>query len=338
MPNEIFMKSNLSQLVLKTIRNYGMIEPGDVVLAAVSGGPDSVLMLHLLKEFKNKLGIREIIVANLDHGLRGKESRDDSAFVRKYSSKLGLKFIHKKVSLKRRMPAGLSVEELARAARYKFFNEAASRGSANVIATGHTLDDQAETVLMRLIKGASLKGMVGISPVRREGRFRLIRPLIELEKSEIAGFLDESGIPYRLDRTNSEPIYFRNVVRGEIVPFLEKYNPRLKRVLFNLAEHLREDFEFISEEKARIRKEITREHDRIVDMRLKDIVIQPRTIQKEILRDCLDQCGGTVKKLSFKHWKEVEALIRCGTSGKAVDLPGSIRVSRTKYLLIFRRI
>ena len=113
---------------------------------------------------------------------------------------------------------------------------------------------------MRFIKGASLKGIVGISPVRQGGRFKIIRPLIQLEKAEIVHYLNNSKLPYRIDSTNIEPIYFRNVVRREIIPFLEKYNPRLKRVLFNLAEHLREDFEFISEEKTRIQKNIVNQN------------------------------------------------------------------------------
>ncbi len=332
------MKSNLIERTLKTIRNYDMISPGDVVLAAVSGGPDSVFLLHLLTCLKNKLKLKEIIVANLDHGLRGKESAGDSLFVKKYSAKIGLKYIHKKINLKNARAKDLSIEERAREARYKFFNEAAKKSGANVIATGHTLDDQAETVLMRFIKGASLKGMTGISPAREWNSLKIVRPLIELEKSEIIRYLDAAGIAYRIDRTNAEPIYFRNIVRKEVMPFLEKYNPRLKRALFNLAEHMREDSEFISGEKSRIQKEIVCVHRNKVEIKLKDIIIQPGAIQKEILRDSLEKAGGEVKKLSFRHWKEVEALIRRGRNGNSADLPGSIRVRRSSGYLVFEKI
>ena len=332
------MKTNLIERALKTLRNYDMLQRGDVILAAVSGGPDSIFLVHLLTRLKTKAGIKEIVVCNLDHGLRGRESRDDSLFVKKYSAKLGLKFIHRKANLKGLKSGGLSTEELAREARYRFFREAASRTGANVIATGHTLDDQAETVLMRFIKGASLKGIVGISPLRQAGAFKIIRPLIELEKNEIRQYLDESKIPYRIDSTNIEPIYFRNVIRSEVMPFLEKYNPRLKRALFNLAEHLRGDFEFISREKERIQKGIVRQQGSSVEIRLKDIVIQPRAIQKEILRESLEKAGGEVKKLSFRHWKEMEALIKYGRKGNSVDLPGGVRVSRTESLIYFNRI
>ncbi|MDO8525214.1 MAG: tRNA lysidine(34) synthetase TilS [Candidatus Omnitrophota bacterium] len=332
------MKSNLIERTLKTIRNYDMISPGDVVLTAVSGGPDSVFLLHLLTRLKSKLKLKKIIVANLDHGLRGIESRNDSLFVKKCSSGLGLRLISKRLNLKASKSGGLSPEELARSARYKFFESAARGSGANVIATGHTLDDQAETVLMRIIKGASLKGMAGIAPMRGWGSLKVVRPLIELEKSEIIRYLDAAGIAYRIDRTNAEPIYFRNVVRKEVLPFLEKYNPRLKRALFNLAEHLREDFEFISREKARIQKDIVRVCRNKVEIKLKDIIIQPGAIQKEILRDSLEKAGGEVKKLSFRHWKEAESLIRRGRNGNSVDLPGSIRISRSSTCLVFERI
>ena len=332
------MSNNLVEQVLKTIRNYDMLEPGDTVLAAVSGGPDSVFLLYALNQLKAKLKLKAIAVCNLDHGLRGKESRQDSLFVKRLAEKAGARFIHKKINLDKVKRNGFSTEELARQARYKFFKEAAERSGANVIATGHTLDDQAETVLMRFIKGASLKGILGISPVRDEGGFSIIRPLLELEKDLVKKFLDGKNIAYRLDCTNLEPIYFRNVVRQEIIPFLEKYNPRLKRVLFNLSEHLREDFQFIEERMNSVRKEALYAKKGSAEIKLKDIIIQPKAIQKEILRDLLGKTGGEIKGLSFRHWKEMENLIKHKRSGSSVDLPGGIRLTRTQSVLVFHRI
>ncbi len=332
------MKRNLIEQVLKTIRNYELVKPGDRIMAAVSGGPDSVFLLHVLLKLKNKLKIRELSVCNLDHGLRGAESKRDSQFSKRLAEKEGIRFFHKRVDLKKKAAKGLSTEEIARQARYAFFAGAAGKAGSGAIATGHTLDDQAETIIMRLIKGSALKGIVGISPARQEGRLRIIRPLIELEKIEIVQYLDDESIPYRIDRTNFEPLYFRNVVRGEIIPFLERYNPRLKRVLFNLAEHLREDFEFIEKAKGELGKSIITAGKGGVGIALKDLVMQPRALQKEILRDSLEKAGGDVKKLSFRHWKELESLIRQKRRGSAVDLPGGIRASRGEYDVVFSRI
>ena len=329
--------TNLIERALKTVRNYEMLKAGDTVLVAVSGGADSIFLLQALNHLKSKLKLKRLIVCNLDHGLRGKESSEDSLFVKKIAEDLDLGFIHKKIDLSKNRSKDLSTEEIAREERYIFFKDAAKAAKANVVATGHTLDDQAETILMRIIKGASLKGIVGIAPVRREGDLRVIRPLFELEKKEIEKYLDERGVHYRIDSTNAEPIYFRNVVRSEVLPYLEKYNPRLKRALTSLAEHLREDFEFIKEAKSKFRHKVSGIEGR-VGIKLKDIVTQPRALQKEILRDCLEKSGGEVKRLSFRHWKELEQLLRHKGKGASLDLPGSIRVSRTATEIIFSLI
>jgi tRNA(Ile)-lysidine synthase len=328
------MPNNLIEIVLKTIRNYEMLKPGDTVLVAVSGGSDSVFLLQALNSLKSKLKLKNLVVCNLDHGIRGRESSEDSAFVKKLAEGLNLGFIHKKIDLSKKRSKELSTEEVAREERYKFFNDAAKAAKADIIATGHTLDDQAETVLMRIIKGASLKGLVGISPVRDEGSLKIIRPLFELEKSRIEKYLDERGVEYRIDSTNAEPIYFRNVVRKDIIPFLEKHNPRIKRALCSLAEHLREDFEFINEAKSAI-GHFTRSTGKSVEIRLKDLAIQPRALQKEILRDALDKIGGEVKRLNFRHWKEMEQFIKHKRKGNSIDLPGDIRVTRTASSLVF---
>ncbi|OGW77154.1 MAG: tRNA lysidine(34) synthetase TilS [Omnitrophica bacterium RIFCSPLOWO2_02_FULL_45_16] len=327
---------NLVERVLKTIRNYEMLKPNDTVLIAVSGGQDSMFLLQAMNYLKTKLKLKKLVVCNLDHGIRGKESAEDSLFVKTRAEDLNLGFIHKKIDLSKKRSKGSSMEEAARKERYEFFNEAALSAGANVAATGHTLDDQAETILMRIIKGASLKGIVGISPVREERGIRIIRPLFELEKGEIEKYLDERGLEYRIDSTNKEPLYFRNVVRKEILPFLEKYNPRLKRVLCSLAEHLREDFEFIRESKEALRHK-PREADGVLEIKLKDLITQPKALQKEVLRDALDKIGGEVKRLNFRHWKEAEQLIARKRKGSSLDLPGDIRITRTAASILFQK-
>jgi tRNA(Ile)-lysidine synthase len=326
--------------VRRTVRNYDMVTPGANVLVAVSGGPDSVFLLTALIRLKKKLGINGLAVCNLDHGLRGPESAADSGFVKALCRSRGLRLIQKRLNLRGRKPGKLSTEELAREERYAFFRAAAAQSSSDTVATGHTLDDQAETVIMRLIKGASLKGASGIPPVRHEAGIRFIRPLIELEKSGIEGYLSRHNIGYCFDKTNAEPVYFRNIVRCEIMPFLERYNPRLKRALFSFAEHLREDAEFIREAKSIVQRKaysVQRKRGKI-EIKLKDIVVQPRALQKEILRDALEGAGGEVKRLSFRHWKEMENLIRSKRTGSSLDLPGGIRITRDRSLLSLYRI
>lgn len=330
------MKTNLIERVLKTIRNYEMVAPGETVLAAVSGGPDSMFLLHALSALKNKLKIKELSVCHLDHGLRGDASASDAEFVKRLAQDAGMDYYQKKVDLAGARSRKLSTEELAREARYVFYAECAARSGASAVATGHTLDDQAETVIMRIVKGASLKGVVGIPPVRHSGGIKFVRPLLEIEKPNIVAYLDGKGIGYRIDRTNLKNIYFRNVVRSEILPFLAKYNPRIKRALSNFAEHLREDFEFIDSRRGEASGIIGAEgRNGEVSVQLKDLVVQPRALQKEILRDALEKAGGDVKRLSFRHWKDAESFIREKRSGSSMDLPGGIRITRTGQALVF---
>lgn len=320
----------LIEKTLKTIRHYDMVRKGDRVVAAVSGGPDSVFMLFALDHLMKKVGI-ELAVAHLDHGLRGAESERDARFVEDLARGLGLVYLGARVDLKGRKEKGLSTEESGRAARYAFFRECARNLGANTIATGHTIDDQAETVLMRLIRGSSLKGAAGIPPVREDGSsLRVIRPLIELGKNEITRFLDDNGIAYRIDATNRDAVYFRNLTRHEIIPFLERYNPRLKTALSNFAAHLREDLSFINKEKEKRSAGIVSRRGGSVMLDLKEVIIQPRALVKEIVRDALESAGADLKKLSYKHWKEIEAFIRFKRGEGSLDLPGGVRMTRLK--------
>lgn len=329
-------KSGLTEQVLKTIRRYDMVCPGDHIMVAFSGGPDSAFLLRSLHVLRKKLKLGSLSACHLDHGLRGDESRADAAFAGAFSSSLGIPCSVASADVRHAAGRGMSTEEAGRELRYAFFRDAALRAGANVIATGHTLDDQAETVMMRVIKGASLKGMAGIPPVRAEKGYRVIRPLIEIDKAAILRCLDAASMPYRVDRSNAETVYFRNAVRSEIIPFLERYNPRLKRALFNLAGHLRDDLAFIEESRSAAAR-ADRQADGTIEMQLKDLVLLPKALQKEVVRDAIEKAGGCIKKLSFRHWKDIEDLVMRKGKGSAVDLPGDIRMMRTVRSLVLRK-
>jgi len=320
--------------IRNTIRRYEMLERGDRVIVCVSGGPDSMFLFRALFYLKDEFGIR-LFIANLDHGVRGRESHRDSLFVKKLAKDHKLRLFFKKLDFKKYKK--LSVEETLRLKRYDFFNKTAVKYRINKIATAHTADDLAETVLMRVIKGSSIKGMIGILP-KRPAKFALcIRPLIEIEKNDILNFLNKNKISYRIDRTNFDNNYFRNAVRNRIMPYLSRYNPQIKRTLVNIAESLREDMEFIEKSK-RERSALIKEGDDAVKIQIKDIAIQPKAIQKEILRDALIKIGSNIKKLNFRHWKDMETLIRIKPTGKSMDLPGGVRISKGKYEMLFKKL
>ena len=325
---------DLAHKIRNSINRYEMLEKGERVLVAVSGGPDSVFLLYILNRIKDTLGIK-LYVAHLDHSLRGRESQGDALFVKKLSDKLGIKVVRSKLS-KRKSKSKLSLEEILREKRYEFFKKAARKLRVGTVATAHTLDDQAETVLMRLIKGASLKGVVGIHPVRIDKDIKFVRPLIETEKKDILKYLKEKKVPFRTDRTNLEDKFLRNRVRNKVLPYLAKINPRIKRSLFNVAESLREDFEFIEKEKRKTRRLIkTKKSDRHILLR--DILLQPKALQKEIIREAMLSIGGNIKKLSFRHWKDIDLFVRRTEKGKSLDLPGRVRIRKTHDSLIFTR-
>jgi tRNA(Ile)-lysidine synthase len=320
------MDTRLYKRVEETIRKYEMVKRGDKVLVGVSGGPDSVFLLRALCHIKNSLGIT-LFVANMDHGLRGEDSRNDSIFVRKMSKSLGIKCLYKKLRITKKDRAKkMSPEETLREKRYSFFKGAADGLNARILATGHTLDDQAETVIMRVIKGSTIKGLVGILPKRGDGGFTVIRPLIEIEKDEIMTFLKKYGVPFRVDHTNQDENFFRNKIRARILPYLLRYNPKLKRSLCLMAESLREDRAFIEEEKRK--RDLIRKNGESVSINLKDIVIQPRSLQREILRDAMIKSGGSVKKLTYRHWKDMDNFLKFKRKGKSLDLPGGIIMRR----------
>jgi len=313
-----------------------MLEKGDRVLVGVSGGPDSIFLLDALLYLKKRLGIG-VYIANMDHGIRGKASAADSRFVMNKAKKLKIRCFHDKINLKKPGLAGnLSTEEVLRHRRYKFFIKSAKSIRAKIIATGHTLDDQAETVLMRVIKGSTIKGLTGIPPKGEHGGIRVVRPLIEIEKSRIVDFLDENSIRYRLDRTNTEERFLRNAIRKRILPFLEKYNPRLKRSLALMSESLREDRQFI-EDRKRLETIKTKKNGKRLSIALKDIVVQPKALRREIVRDALANSGGNIKKLTFRHWQDVDTFLKHKRNGQSIDLPGGVMIKRDNLRITFEK-
>lgn len=319
-----------------TIERYDMLRGGEKVLAAVSGGPDSVAMLMALADLRRSLGI-EIVVGNIDHGIRGAESERDSRFVKELAESLAFEFVHEKMDLSKKLGDKMSVEEKAREKRYGFLAARASEKRCDVIATGHTLDDQAETVLMRVVTGTSPFAISGIPPVRYQNGVKIIRPLINAEKSDILEFLLASGCEFVEDSSNKSTDYNRNKFRLEIIPFLEKYNPKLKRSLSNLADGMREELAALQGEKKRAVASIAAPGLGASRAAIADMILQPKAIRKEIFKGLLLRAGGNIKKLTYRHWMEADKLLSSGVSGKSLDLPGGVRLTRTSQEIILTK-
>lgn len=238
------MKKKAAELldrVRDTLHRYDMLEAGERCLAAVSGGPDSMCLAQALHDLRIPFEI-----AHFDHGTRAGESAQDAAFVREAAARYGVPCYDTRRDMPRE--AGQSpdsFEEVARRARYAFLLETASARGCQALATGHHADDQAETVLLRLLRGTSPGGLGAIPPVRQCDGVRIIRPLLDCTRDEILAYLEARNVPYREDRTNADTRHPRNRVRHELLPLLTRdYNPRVRDALRRVAEiqHDEDDF------------------------------------------------------------------------------------------------
>lgn len=237
----------LIEKVSGAVCDYGMTENRGKTAVALSGGADSVSLLLAMKTLSESLGI-ELSACHLNHGLRGAESDLDEEFCKSLCGRLGIPFVSKKLNVKELAQKHESAEEAARRIRYGFFSEVLEDlGKSSVLATAHTLNDSAETVLLNLIRGTGLSGLCGIPPVRELGEFRVIRPLIRCTRADVEAFLAENGQNYVTDKTNFSEDYTRNRIRLNILPEILKINPSALDTVGRMTKNLREDNAFLEE-------------------------------------------------------------------------------------------
>ncbi|MCX5724575.1 MAG: tRNA lysidine(34) synthetase TilS, partial [Nitrospirae bacterium] len=227
--------------LIRTVRQHELFAPGPHLLVAVSGGPDSIALLSLLHRLAKSWRLT-LTVVHCNYGLRGAESDGDESFVRDFCQARDLSFVvHRPLLVKRRQRS--SLQATAREARYGFMTQLAQEVGADRIAVGHTANDQAETVLMWLMRGAGMTGLAGMSYVRED---RIIRPLLAATREEVLAYLDQEGQSYRRDSSNEKPLYHRNRIRQELLPVLTRLAPAAVRVLQRQADILREDEQYFA--------------------------------------------------------------------------------------------
>jgi tRNA(Ile)-lysidine synthase len=236
----------LPRTVRRTIEKYSMFSEGDRVVVAVSGGPDSVALLYILDSLKDVYRIK-LHTAHLDHGLRGEESAEDAKFVESLCESLAIPLTADSEDVgKLAEDEGLSLEAAARKARYAFLDRIMKETGFKKLATGHNANDQAETVLINLMRGSGIAGLSGMKPAMEGG---IVRPLIEARRSEIMAYLDKKNIAYRTDSSNADKRFDRNRVRAELIPFIEKeFNPSIVDSLARTASVFSMVYEYFKEE------------------------------------------------------------------------------------------
>ncbi len=258
----------LQDKVLKTIQKYNLIQNGDSIVIGVSGGPDSMTLLNVLINLKQKLGISKIVVATVNHMIR-EEAEEETKFVENFCESHDIEFYLKKVDVQEEAKSKkISTELAGRNARYDFFGEVLKKTGSNKIATAHNSNDNAETVLMNLLRGSGVSGLKGIEKIR-DGKF--IRPIIECKRSEIEQYCLEKKLNPRYDKTNNENTYTRNKIRNMLIPYIEEnFNPNIVDSLNRLSTIATKEDEYIH---------------KIVDNSFKNIVITADMSKKEIILD-----------------------------------------------------
>lgn len=320
--------------VKKTITKYGLLKPDDTVIIGLSGGPDSTALAVALAQIAPSLGL-QLIIAHFNHGLRGRESDADERGACLLAKQLKLSFVSGKMD-KAAVPKGLSPEDYYRRRRYQFFDDVAKSNMAGKIALGHNLQDQAETVLLHLLRGSGLDGLKGISPLR-DGKY--IRPLLEVSRREIISYLDEARIAYRHDSSNENKIHLRNKIRLELLPYLKtEFNPKIDEALVQMAEIIRDENAFIKEcvNKALKSTCVKRQKNKIL-LNIEYLNMLPLAIQRRLLKELLEDFNIQKNGITFLHINSIAKLLRNLESGKKISLPCGIEARREYENLILER-
>ncbi|NOY84281.1 MAG: tRNA lysidine(34) synthetase TilS [Nitrospirae bacterium] len=316
--------SLLLEKFAQAIRRFGLA-PQDKVLVAVSGGPDSVCLLHLLKNLPSPFSL-SLHVAHLNHQFRA-EAKDEAFFVERLAKNWGLP-----VTLSAQPVAqickenGLSRQAGARQVRYAFFEKTAKKTACQWIALGHTADDQAETFLMRMLRGSGVSGLSGI-PEQRDGGF--IRPLMNCSRSEIMQELSRADLAFCNDPSNQQKVYLRNKIRHDLLPILESYNPKIKEALHREATLLGAEDDLIHQsmlaQLPRLDAQVTAEAVSFCVASLQGLHL---ALQRRVLRWGIEQLQGHLNGIAFKHIEAALLHVLSGKDGSIYQLPQGLNVQK----------
>jgi tRNA(Ile)-lysidine synthase len=321
------MKS-IEQKVLKFIDEKGLIEKNDRILVALSGGPDSVFLIHFLLKFRNKYAI-DVGAVHINHMIRGKSADEDEEFCRKLSVNLNIEFfpVQKDVISFAKLHK-FSIEEAGRVVRYMEFDKILKQTGFKKLATAHNCSDNAETVLLNLIKGTGLRGISGIPPKRGN----IIRPVLSLKKNEILEYLNNYGIPFRIDESNLQTDYERNFLRKEIIPLIKKkLNPDFENAVSHLSEIFSGLSVFMNSQINEKLKGIAKIIDEGLKINISDIEKVDNELKNYLIQRAVEESFKT--RLTFRDIKNIKSLFGKKT-GKSISLANNLAVVRERRFVI----
>ena len=312
--------------VIETIKKYGLIQAKDKIVLGVSGGPDSITMLDILRQIQEEFDF-EIVVAHINHMIR-KEAIQDEEYVKKYCEKNSIEFFVKRIDV---MSVAnnrkIGTEEAGRFVRYDFFDEVLKQTGSNKIAIAHNKNDKVETIIMHLLRGSGLSGLKGIEPIREN----VIRPLIECERKEIEKYCDKNKLEPRIDKTNFENDYTRNKIRNIVIPYIEKeLNPNVIETIDRLSEVVKKEDRYlekvaldvydkilIKQEPGQIMLELKgfNEQDEVIKSRIilytvKKLFGSSQGIEKIHINDIIKLCNNNIGNKYLTPNKKIKILVK----------------------------
>lgn len=323
--------SRIEQKFLSLVKENSLISVGDKILIGLSGGPDSVFLLHLLVKYRKKYQI-VLGAAHLNHSIRGISADKDELFCKELCKNLNVQYFSKKLDIiSLAALRKISVEETARDERYLFFNAIALENGYNKIATAHNLNDNTETVLLNLIKGTGLKGIAGIPLIRD----RIIRPVLNIGKEEILDYLKNKNIPYRIDFTNESDLYERNFIRNNLIPLIRKtLNPSVDKSIYNSSRVFRNELEIVENYIESISADLVEFQNDTLTIKLDNLALYNKAVLGVLLRKVIRKHFD--HEIEYNDFVKVKELITKQT-GKRIFLSGKLFSYKERGIIFIGR-
>ncbi|MFL2804519.1 MAG: tRNA lysidine(34) synthetase TilS [Dehalococcoidia bacterium] len=322
-------KFDLNKTISKSIESNNLNKFR--ILVGVSGGPDSIALLYSLNDIKNKYDL-SIFGAHLNHGIRSTDSDNDQQFVEKKFRELKIPFLTKKVNLKNITPKkSSSLENIARIERHKFLFDASNHFNTDLVALGHHIDDQAETIMLHIIRGSGLEGIKGMTEISTREIYNqginIYRPLLSTSRLDILKYLSEKNIDFHTDVSNYSTKYTRNSIRHSLMPELEAYNPEIKKSLYRLSESVKYDLNFLEEFSKNQFNEISEISPNQIIFKTEKLLELSPSILFRVIKHSFTQLTENQQDIEMIHFKMVVSLIK-GETGKKIQLPKNLTVMK----------
>ena len=324
----------MEKKVLETIKKYNLIENGDKLVLAVSGGPDSITMLDILNEIRNEKIINfEICVAHINHMIR-EEAKSDELYVKKYCEEKNIDFYSKSIDvLKLANNNKTGTEEMGRIVRYKFFDEVLEKTGSNKVSIAHNKNDKAETMIMNILRGSGISGLKGIEPKR--GKY--IRPLIECERYEIENYCKEKNLNPRIDKTNFDNTYTRNKIRNIVIPYIkQEFNPNIINTLSRLSELVVEEDDYIENKvKKAYETLLIKENKKEIILDLKKFNEEEKVIKSRIVLYTITRLLGNCQGIGKVHIEDIIKLCSNNIGNKFLTPNKNIKILVKNHKIYF---